>query len=129
MTKRTKPDHNQDGIENAAQTCGCVVIDLHDVPANLPEHTGLPDLMLVAENALTVILSPTEGQPHKIKAMLERAPGVVRVLDSAVLPVEVKTEAGELTADQVKWWQCHGLKPLVFRTIEQVMVFFGRHEA
>lgn len=122
MTKRTKPDQNQSEIEDALRACGFTVVDLHNVPANLPELEGLPDLLAIDGHALTIV---GDFDPRQV---LERLTGLpeVRIIQGGAIPVEVKTEAGKLRDDQRQWWLYHNLKPMVLRCYNEVLQMVGR---
>jgi len=119
---RTRPDSNQGSIVNAIHTSGRDVIECHNVPKNVPELAGFPDLLIVDSNALTVIAE----NPYDVIAAIRDLPGVVRVIHGAMIPVEVKTPEGRLKQDQIDWWRRFQLEPRIFRTIEQVLSFFGK---
>ena len=121
MTKRTLPDKNQTDIAECVNLSpGCRFVDTHNVPANLPELTGFPDGLIINENALTIICQ----DPRQVKAALEHLPGV-KVLEGAVIQVEIKTEDGKLRKSQTEWGQQYGVEPVVLRNREAVFKLLG----
>ncbi len=122
MTKRTKPDSNQADIAAAFNACGMMFVDLHDVPANLPELAGLPDGAAIDPSALTVICDDTA----LVEKQLMETPGVRAVLRGGTTWVEIKTDKGDLRKAQADWWTYHELMPFVVRGADTVLNLFGR---
>lgn len=122
MTKRTKPDQNQGEVEDALRACGFTVVDLHNVPANVPELEGLPDLLAIDGHALTIVGDFDRRQ------VLERLADIpdARVIQGGAVPVEVKTDSGQLRDEQRQWWLYHNLKPMVLRCYDEVLKMVGR---
>lgn len=114
---RTRPDQNQDSIVDAIGHCGGIALDLHDVPKALPEHAGLPDLFVVLPEALTII----SDDPRRIVNVLANCGITCKVIYGGVVPVEVKRAGERLRAEQERWWEYHGLKPVVMQSVDEVL--------
>lgn len=122
MPKRTRPDANQRELEEAINLCpGCRFVDTHNVPVNLPELTGFPDGLVVNEYALTIICD----DPAAVEDALRGTAGIVSVIQGGIVPVEIKTELGELRASQEDWGRRYGVRQVVIKTIADVFGFFG----
>lgn len=123
MTKRTKPDSNQNDIEEAINLCpGWRFIDTHNVPYNLPELIGFPDGLAINENGLTIVCD----DPIAVREALRGVPGIVSVIDGGIIPVEIKTEQGELRRSQEIWAKTYGVEQSLLRTIDEVFKLLGR---
>ncbi len=121
MSKRTKPDANQSDVAEAINICpGCSFIDTHDVPYNLPELAGFPDGLIAAEHALTIICEDA----RQVLAFIDQLPGV-RIIQGSLIPVEIKTDAGELRESQVVWGQQYGVEQVVLRTRDEAFKLLG----
>lgn len=122
MPKRTQPDANQRELEEAINLCpGCRFVDTHNVPVNLPELAGFPDGLVVNENALTIVCDDSAAVIDALRGMA----GIVSVMQGGIVPVEIKTERGELRASQENWGRRYGVGVVVIKTIEDVFGFFG----
>lgn len=122
MSKRTRPDANQSELEEIINLCpGCRFVDTHNVPVNLPELAGFPDGLVISENALTIICD----DPAAVVDALRGTTGIVRVMHGGIVPVEIKTERGELRASQEAWGRRYGVRQVVVKTIKDVSRLFG----
>lgn len=122
MAKRSNPDASQEEVVSALERLGFTVEDLHNVPLNLPELAGIPDLLAINSRGLTIL---GDFDPRLVRERLADIPGLV-VRDGAILVVEVKTDAAELRPDQAEWWLLSGLEPLVLRSSIEALRLSGR---